>query len=83
MDSLYARNITMGIWMPNKENVELARELRTTRTNGVAPTRRSWRGAGARSTSITCVPFPSSLDMSCRVGDHPTYCTVLVHARSE
>ena len=29
MDSLYARNITMGIWMPNKENVELARELRT------------------------------------------------------
>ena len=22
------RNITMGIWMPNKENVELARELR-------------------------------------------------------
>ena len=28
VDSLYARNITMGIWMPNKENVELARELR-------------------------------------------------------
>ena len=28
MDSLYARNLTMGIWMPRGENLSLVREVR-------------------------------------------------------
>ena len=49
VDSLYARNITMGIWMPNKENVELARELRTNHANERRGTNQTQlaRGRGA------------------------------------